>query len=167
MGISKTLQEPPAEYKKALPILSPMSGEVTALSSLDCILLKKEAWGPGCAVLTSSQRIVSPFNGKVTHIDRLDYSITVQSTYGLSCRIKIGADTSHLHGEKFIVNVKQGDVVKSKQVLVTINTVWLKQHNVNPVCIMTVTNANRVLGVFPSEQKHVLGAIDPLFVVYV
>lgn len=167
MNSSKTLTEHPENFRKAVPVASPASGKVTSLNTSSCVLTRHEVWGPGCAISTMSPKITSPFNGTVVDVSPLDYSVTIKASFGLICRVKYGDNTAHLHGERFVCLVNPKDQIIAAQPLFTVNGGWLKQNGVQPLCIVTVANAKRILGVVPSAQKHVNANIDPIFTVYV
>ncbi len=167
MNSVKTLTEPPSTYRKAVSISSPASGRTAGLDATSCVLTRHEVWGPGCAVNTMSPKVTSPFNGTVTDVSPLDYAVTIKASFGLICRIKFGDNTTHLHGERFVCSLTIGEKVVSGQTLFSVNNGWLKQQGVLPLCIVTVTNAKRILGVVPSSQKHVNANVDPIFTVYV
>tara|TARA_Y100000296_G_scaffold24959_1_gene29404 strand:+ start:2063 stop:2563 length:501 start_codon:yes stop_codon:yes gene_type:complete len=163
----KLLFHAPETFKKKIDILSPVTGQLIALSELDDKLLNAGVFGPGAAVMTNSNTIVSPFDGTVTKVTPLDYAVELQSTAGLKCRIKYGNNTHHLHSAQFQCSLHQGDKISTKQALFTVNASWLKQQNVNNHCIMTVLNATALLGVLPTVRKYVEAGEDPLFSLYI
>ena len=164
--MEQQLSTPPLQYKKAIPIGSPVSGQCNLLSHTHDVLLTTGIWGPGAAIITSASKIVSPFNATVTKIDVLDYAIEIKSTFGLKCRIKYGYDTTKLHGEQFSTTVQRGDKVAKGQTLFRVNTAWLKQKGVDNICIMTILNAQALIGVLPHHQKHIEAGSDTLFTLY-
>lgn len=166
MGFEQQLNTPPLQYKRAIPISAPVSGQCNLLSHTQDTLVSTGAWGPGAAIITSANKIISPFHATIIKIDALDYAVEIKSTFGLKCRIKYGYDTTKLHGEQFAAAVQLGDRVAKGQTLFSVNTAWLKQKGVENICIMTILNAQALIGVLPNHQKHIDAGSDTLLTLY-
>ena len=163
---AKQLQYAPDSFTKQFATLSPFTGQVISLSTIDEPFFKNGLMGPGAAISSTSNSVVSPFAGKVLSVSPLDYSIDIQSSAGLKCKIKYGGDTSHLHGAQFMCSLKRGDAIKAKQVLFTVNAAWLKQRGVSNTCTLTLLNAQALIGVLPTHQKFVEAGEDTLLTLY-
>lgn len=163
----KQLTREPETFKKSIAVYAPVSGQYTSLHALNSSLYSSGLLGPGAAITSSSNRVTAPFDGKVITVSALNYSIDIQSTYGLKCRLKFGSDTTALYAEQFVSTLKAGSVFKKSDVLFSVNTAWLKQQNIENICIMTVLNARRLLGVLPSNKKYIDAGIDTLFSVFI
>jgi PTS system glucose-specific IIA component len=163
----KQLTREPETFKKSIAVYAPVSGQYTSLHALDSSLYSSGLLGPGAAITSSSNRVTAPFDGKVITVSALNYSIDIQSTYGLKCRVKFGSDTTALYAEQFVSTLKAGSVFKKSDVLFSVNTAWLKQQNIENICIMTVLNAQRLLGVLPSNKKYIDAGSDTLFSVFI
>ena len=70
MLIEKQLTSPPEQFKKAIPIASPVSGQCVLLQHVNDDLINVGAWGPGLALITASSKVVSPFNATVMNAAR-------------------------------------------------------------------------------------------------
>jgi len=163
----KQLTREPEIFKKSIAVYAPVSGLCTSLHALSSSLYSSGLLGPGAAITSSSNRITAPFEGKVISVSALNYSVDIQSTYGLKCRVKFGSDTTALCAEQFISSLDVGSVFEKNDVLFSVNTAWLKQQNVENICIMTVLNAQRLLGVLPSNKKYIDAGSDALFSVFI
>ncbi len=164
---NKLLQRPPETFDKQIDIASPISGQIVQLDTVEDPLIKNSFLGPGAAVSSRSNNVVAPFAGKVLKIIPLDYAIEVKSSVGLKCRIKFGGDTQRLHGAQFTCILREGDTFSAKQSLFTINTAWLKQQGITNICIMTILNAQKLIGVLPTARKYVEASEDPLLSLFV
>ena len=167
MSPEQQLNTPPLQYKKAIPIASPVSGECALLSHCNDPLINTGAWGPGATIITSTSKIIAPFNATIIKVDALDYAIELKSTFGLKCRIQYGFDTAKFHGEQFSTELKSGDRIGATQPLFSVNTAWLKQHSIDTVCTMTILNAQALIGVLPNHQKYIEAGKDPIFTLYI
>jgi PTS system glucose-specific IIA component len=165
--IEKQLTSPPEQFKKTIPIASPVSGQCVLLQHVNDDLINVGAWGPGLALTTASSKVVSPFNATVMKIDPLDYSIEIKSSFGLKCRIKYGLHTQMLHGAQFLTQLRQGEQIKAGAMLFSVNSAWLKQQGVENICIMTLLNAKALIGVLPTHQKFVDAGSDTLLTLYI
>jgi phosphotransferase system IIA component len=163
----KLLHYPPETFQKRFDIPSPFSGQVTSIDELDDPMLKHGFFGPGAAVASTANSVIAPFSGTVLSVQPLDYAIDVKSSAGLKCRIKYGFDTLHLHGAQFNCAYKVGDKFDHKSPLFTLNSAWLKQQGVANICIMTVMNAQALLGVMATNRKYVEASEDPLLTLFV
>ena len=167
MKKGQLLSSPPDTFRKAFDIPSPVSGQVQPLNSIDGTLYTQGYFGPGAIINAPSSIIKAPFDGVCSRVTPLDYAIEIKSSVGLKCLIKFGESTQHLHGAQFNCHVKRGSTFKAGAVLFTVNTGWLKQQGVNNVCIMTLLNANALLGVMPTTRKYVEAVEDPLLTLFV
>ncbi|MDO6567432.1 PTS glucose transporter subunit IIA [Alteromonas sp. 1_MG-2023] len=167
MVIEKQLTAPPEQFKKAIPIKAPASGQCVSLYQVNDDLIKVGAWGPGLALTTSSSKLISPFDATILKIDPLDYAMDIKSSFGLKCRIKYGLQTDGLHGAQFLTPLKQGDQIKAGAMLFSVNSAWLKQQGVENICIMTLLNAKALLGVLPTHQKFVDAGNDTFLTLYI
>jgi len=161
------LSTPPATFKKSFDVASPVSGQVQPLNFIKSTLYTQGYFGPGAVISASSSNIKAPFDGVCTRLTPLDYAIEIKSSVGLRCLIKYGGNTQHLHGAQFNCHVKRGSTFKAGAVLFTVNSGWLKQQGVENVCIMTLLNANALLGVMPTTRKYVEAVEDSLLTLYV
>jgi phosphotransferase system IIA component len=164
--MGKLLHYPPEVFNKRFDIVSPLSGQVTHLDDLEDPLLKHGFHGPGAAVTSSANTVFAPFNGKVLGVEPLDYAIEIKSSVGLKCKIKYGFDTLHLHGAQFSCSLKKGDSFSANTPLFTLNSAWLKQQGVANICIMTVLNAQALLGVMATNKKYVEASEDALLTLF-
>ena len=164
---NKLLSFPPEDFAKQVDIPSPFSGQVVSITELDDPLLKHGFFGPGAAIAATGNSILAPFDGTILKVTPLDYAVEVRSSVGLKCRIKYGGDTQHLHGAQFSCSLQKGQRFVARDPLFTINSAWLKQQGVANICIMTVLNPQKLLGVLPTRRKYVEASEDPLFSLFV
>lgn len=165
--IDKLLVYPPEAFKKEFTITSPLSGQVTELHSINDRLIRHGFTGPGAAVSSTASTITAPFDATVIKVCPLDYAIDIKSKIGLKCRIKYGDETQHLMGAQFASTLTRGALVSKSDTLFTVNAGWLKQKGVSNICIMTVLNANALIGVLPTSAKYVEAGEDTLLSLYV
>jgi PTS system beta-glucosides-specific IIC component len=74
--------------------------------------------GKGIAIDPSEGRVVSPVDGVVTTLFETKHAIGITSDNGAEILIHIGMDTVNLRGEYFVSHIKQGDRVKTGDLLV-------------------------------------------------
>lgn len=167
MKKGQLLSIPPDTFKKSFHIASPVSGQIQPLNSINNTLYTRGYFGPGAVIGAPSSSIKAPFSGVCTRVTPLDYAIEIKSSVGLKCLIKYGENTQHLHGAQFNCHVKRGSTFQAGAVLFTVNTGWLKQQGVGNVCIVTLLNADALLGVMPTTRKYVDAVEDPLLTLFV
>ncbi|MEW9798232.1 PTS sugar transporter subunit IIA [Alteromonas sp. CYL-A6] len=166
-GLSHIRSAVPTVYSKKLAITAPVNGKTTSLSSVDNPLYAAGAWGPGHAVVTASSQVITPLAGVIALTDPLDYAVIVNAENGVRMKIKLGDNTGSLLGEKCFFNVKKGDAAGRNAPLMTFSPAWLKQQHVEPVCLVTLLNADKARAVVPTDRSQVTAGEDVLFTLYV
>lgn len=159
-------QQTPSEYRHKVAVPAPVSGKIIAFNQLDSILLSAGYYGPGFAISTSSNKVISPFGGEILTCDPLDYSVVIKASNGLKLKVKIGINTTGLMGEKCSFSVSTGQTVKQGQLLMHIVPAWLKQRGIEPVCIVTLLNAKKVIALTANAGRRCIALQDSLFTLY-
>lgn len=107
-----------AKVKNEEEILSPMNGVIVSITSVPDKVFASETMGKGIAIDPSEGRVVSPVDGVVTTLFETKHAIGITSDNGAEILIHIGMDTVNLRGEYFVSHIKQGDRVKTGDLLV-------------------------------------------------
>lgn len=147
-GVDKKAdQEVFSENKKLIKglrseeIVSPIAGEVIALTDIPDQVFASEAMGKGVAIVPSNGRAVSPVNGVVTTLFKTKHAIGITSDNGAEILIHIGMDTVQLEGEHFTAHVKQGDKVSVGDLLVEFDIENIQKAGYQVVTPVIITNS--------------------------
>lgn len=136
-------------------ILSPIEGEIVALSEVKDEAFSSEALGKGVCIIPTGHKVVAPVSGTVTNLFPTLHAIGITSDDGVEVLIHIGMDTVNLNGQYFKAYVKQGDLVKVGQTLVEFDRDELLKLNINLQTPVIITNTNNMRSVESCELKKV------------
>lgn len=136
-------------------ILSPIEGEIVALSEVKDEAFSSEALGKGVCIIPTGHKVVAPVSGTVTNLFPTLHAIGITSDDGVEVLIHIGMDTVNLNGQYFKAYVKQGDLVKVGQALVEFDRDELLKLNINLQTPVVITNTNDMQSVEPCKSKEV------------
>jgi len=103
------------------PLLLPMSGTVLPITEVPDAIFSQRLAGDGFAIEPSDGDVFSPVNGRVLHLFPAKNGIAILSDEGHEILIHVGVETAALKGEGFLSYVKTGDVISSKQLLLSVN----------------------------------------------
>ncbi|WP_414830550.1 PTS glucose transporter subunit IIA [Alteromonas sp. H39] len=157
---------PPESVRLAIPVMTPASGKRDDLTSHEDALVSCGIYGPGQLIYTASHLICSPVTGKIIDCDALSYSFAVTSKKGLKIRVRYGHDMTRLMGEKCEFLVRKHSNVTAGDTVMRLNTAWLRQQQVAPVCVVSVLNASALKALVPARTSQLTAPHDVLFTAY-
>ncbi|WP_218309467.1 PTS glucose transporter subunit IIA [Alteromonas antoniana] len=157
---------PPESVRLEIAVMTPVSGKRDDLTSHDDALVSRGVYGPGQLIYTSSHLLCSPVTGKINDCDVLSYSFVVTSKKGLKIRVCYGSDMTRYMGEKCEFLKRANDDVTAGDPVLQLNTAWLRQQQVTPVCIVSVMNASALKALQPARTSQVTAPHDILFTAY-
>jgi PTS system beta-glucosides-specific IIC component len=136
-------------------VVSPLKGEVKALSEIKDEAFSKGVLGKGVAIEPTEGKVVAPVDGTVTTLFPTGHALGITSDKGTEILIHIGMDTVQLEGKYFHAKVKQGDNVKAGQVLVEFDIDAIKKEGYSLTTPIVITNSNNYLDVIETDKKTV------------
>ena len=139
-------QEKPAEEKTsetgAQTLYSPLEGTAIPLSEVKDATFASEVLGKGMAVIPSKGEVKAPCDATVSTIFDTKHAIGLATESGLELLIHIGVDTVELGGKFYTAHVKDGDVVKKGQTLITFDMDAIKAAGYDVTTPLIVTNTD-------------------------
>lgn len=136
-------------------ILSPMKGQVKALSDSSDEAFSSGALGKGVVIVPEEGIVKAPCNGVVRTLFPTKHAIGIVSEDGCEVLIHIGIDTVRLEGEGFHALVKQGDQVKVGQELLTFDREDLLTKGFDLTSPIIITNSDNYLDIVEMNTNHV------------
>ena len=121
--------------------------------------------GKGAAVVPANGRVVSPVNGKVTSVFPTKHAIGIVDENGAELLIHIGVDTVKLEGKYFTAHVKDGDLVKTGDLLVEFDQKAVEAEGYDTAVAVLVTNSQEFLDVIPAARGAVKAGQDLMTIV--
>ena len=123
-----------------LSFVSPMQGEMKALSEVPDQVFSQKMMGDGFAILPTKGLVVSPVDGEIATFFPTKHAIGIKAHDGREILIHVGIDTVNLKGEGFEALVAQGEKVKAGQPLLKMDLAYLKAHATSIITPIIFTN---------------------------
>lgn len=136
-------------------INSPVKGTAVSLSKVDDATFSNEIMGKGIAIIPSEGVVTAPFSGRVLTAFVTGHAIGLINEFGVELLIHVGIDTVRLDGKYFDMKVKDGDLVKQGDVLLTFDMEAIKAEGFDLITPIIVTNTKEFAEVKGFEKKSV------------
>ena len=129
-------------------IVSPLTGDVMALSDVPDPVFSTGAVGDGAGVTPSGEIVVTaPAAGTVVVAPASGHAYGINLDNGVELLIHVGIDTVNLEGKGFDVKVKQGDRVEAGQELVRVDRAVVEEAGYSLTTPVLVTNTAKFASV--------------------
>ena len=122
--------------------MSPLSGEIVPIESVNDTVFSDKVLGDGCAVIPNDGKIYSPVNGKITSVAETKHAYGFVSDDGIEVLVHFGIDTVKLKGEGFKSYVKEGSEVKIGDLIAEVDIDLLKSKNFDITTPVLICNLN-------------------------
>ncbi|KXU15775.1 PTS system, sucrose-specific IIA or IIB or IIC component [Streptococcus oralis] len=130
-------------------ILTPVVGEVVALSDVNDPVFSSGAMGQGIAVKPSEGAVYAPADAEVTIAFATGHAYGLKTANGAELLIHVGIDTVTMNGEGFDQKVAQGDKVKAGDLLGTFDAAKIAAAGLDDTTMVIVTNTADYASVAP------------------
>lgn len=130
------------EAVKDETLAAPADGRAIALSEVKDDAFASGALGLGAAIIPENGTICAPCDGVVTTVFPTGHAVGIRSRNGAEILIHIGMDTVSLNGKGFDVKVKDGQNVKTGDVLVVADLSIIQAAGLDVTTPVIVTNAD-------------------------
>ena len=106
------------EQASEIKICAPLNGTAKALQDVNDPTFSEGILGQGAAIIPSEGRLYAPFDGKVSSVFDTRHAICLEHAAGAEMLIHIGLETVSLGGKYYTAKVKDGDTVKTGDLLI-------------------------------------------------
>ncbi len=154
------------KHRKAIPVMSPLSGRVKPLDSTPLVIFTQRLLGEGIALEPSGSQIFAPFDCKIDTLPITGDQIVLRSTQGLKLLIQVGIGTHLLMGEGIKLHAKEGAILRAGDKILEFNLSKLKAKTESILCPITLLNSDKILGIEP-HYHQALALEDKLFTIYI
>lgn len=134
-------------------INTPVKGTAVSLSKVNDATFANEIMGKGIAIIPSEGIVTSPFDGRVLTAFITGHAIGLINEDGVELLIHVGIDTVRLDGKYFDMKVKDGDLVKKGDILLTFDLEAIKAEGFDLITPIVVTNTREFAEVKGLEKK--------------
>lgn len=126
--------------KKSIQIKSPVKGKRIPLEDIKDDVFSKKMCGDGIAIYPEENNITAPCDGTI--IVAMKHAVGIKLKNGNEILIHVGLNTSTITDDRMICHVKQGDVIKEGQILITFQKETLEKDGFDVTCIIVSTNSS-------------------------
>ncbi|GBF76228.1 PTS glucose transporter subunit IIA [Paenibacillus sp. 598K] len=123
---------------------SPIQGKMIPLDEVPDQIFADELVGKGVAFMPERGELVAPVDGTVIHIYPTMHAVGIRTAEGLEVLLHIGIDTSQMGGRGFSAVVREGDKVKTGQLLIRFDLQKVRKGCKSLATPMVITNSDRV-----------------------
>ena len=131
------------------------TGQMISMEEVKDSTFAQKMLGDGFAILPEEGEVCAPVNGTVSSVFDTKHAICLISDGGVEILIHIGIDTVNLQGKHFTAYVKDGDVVKAGQPLVSFELEKVKQAGYDTVIPMVFTDPDRQPDISKMKMRRV------------
>ncbi|MGL9727950.1 PTS sugar transporter subunit IIA [Enterococcus sp. DIV0756] len=121
---------------KSNEISTPVNGVVVDLKEVNDPVFSEKMMGVGFAVKPSDGKIHAPIKGTIKSVFPSLHALTLEADDGLDILIHIGLDTVELNGSGFSSTIKEGQKVKSGDLLVQVDRTFLAENKKDDIVIV-------------------------------
>ncbi|MBR2733597.1 MAG: PTS glucose transporter subunit IIA [Selenomonadaceae bacterium] len=125
---------------KDIRIISPLSGTLVPLNSVNDPVFASGAMGRGVAVKDPKGQVLAPFDGEITVFFPTGHAIGLKSDDGIELLIHVGMDTVKMNGEGFSPKKEAGDKIKRGDILLEFSPEAIKKAGYETTTPVVVTN---------------------------
>jgi len=136
-------------------IYAHVTGQMIPMEEVKDETFARKMLGEGFAILPEDGEVCSPVNGTVSSVFDTKHAVCLVSDSGLEILIHIGIDTVNLQGRYFTAHVKDGDIVKAGQPLVTFELEQVKKAGYDTVIPLVFTDPDRQIDVSGLKMRRV------------
>lgn len=125
-------------------VLATQNGKVVNLEEVPDEVFAQKMLGDGVAIIPESDDIHSPVDGTIVQVSDTLHAYGIQTEDGLDILVHIGVNTVELKGEGFESLVKEGDKVKTGDIIAKADLDFIKSKNYETYTPILVTNFDEV-----------------------
>ena len=142
-------------------ICSPLSGEAILMSEVPDDTFAAAVLGKGMAVIPSEGKVVAPCDGEISTLFETKHAVGITANDGIELLVHVGVNTVELEGKYYETHVKQGDMVKAGQLLLTFDMKKIQEAGYNITTPVIVTNTYNYIDVIGLKTGSIQ-RMDPL-----
>lgn len=138
---AETVSVQPSDASAAV-LASPLKGTLMPLSEVKDEVFSSGALGQGIAVEPAVGEVYAPCDGVISTFFETGHAIGISSDEGAEVLIHVGMDTVNLKGEGFTPKAKEGDRVKTGDLLLKFDIPFIKSKGFSVVTPVVVSNSD-------------------------
>ena len=140
---------------KEIPLVAPLSGEVVSIREVSDPTFGQEILGKGVAIRPTSNRVLAPCDGVIEMMFDTGHAVSLTSDTGAEILIHIGLETVTLKGKHFTIHAKNGERVRTGQLLIEFEREALIAEGFDIITPMVICNSDAFHTITPYINKTV------------
>ena len=121
-------------------VKAPVNGKIIPAKDIPDPVFAEETMGPSVGIEPTEGIVYAPFDGQVMMIFPTNHAIGLKADNGMELLIHVGVDTVAMDGNGFAAFVKQDDMVKAGQKLLSFDRAKIAAANHPDTVIVALTN---------------------------
>ena len=121
-------------------VKAPVNGKIIPAKEIPDPVFAEETMGPSVGIEPTEGIVYAPFDGQVMMIFPTNHAIGLKADNGMELLIHVGVDTVAMDGDGFAAFVKQDDMVKAGQKLLSFDRAKIAAANHPDTVIVALTN---------------------------
>lgn len=154
------------QFKKQLPISSPVNGKVKPLNQYPAPLFTERLFGEGVCVELSGYQVLAPFNCLIEQLYPTAEQLRIRSANGIKMQIQLGLNPEVMMGNGFRRYVKPGDKVAKGEPLLEFDLRKMKTYLNSELAAITILNSDKLKALQPN-YRQVIANEDIIFNLFV
>ena len=133
-----------SDSPKTLELLAPLSGPMVAIDTVPDPVFAQRMVGDGVSIDPTSNQLRAPCDSTVTQVHPSHHAVTLMTSVGLEIMMHIGIDTVALKGQGFKPAIKEGQAVKTGDLLLEFDMDYVARNSKSLLTQIVVTNGEGV-----------------------
>ncbi len=143
-------------------VRAPMSGTAAKLEEIPNETFSQGVLGQGAAIIPSDGKLYAPFDATVSLVADTKHVISLDGPAGCEMLIHVGLETVSLNGKYFTPKVKDGDKVKTGQLLMEFDLAAIAK-DFKTITPILVTNIDDYSELVPIKTSGPVKAGEPMY----
>lgn len=131
---------------------SPLKGSIIPLSEVQDEVFSGEIIGKGAAVVPEKGEIHAPSEGEILSVFDTGHALGMRTRDGVELLIHIGLNTVELKGKYFQTHIKQGDLVKKGDLLISFDIEEIQKAGYDITTPVLVSNTADYLDILAKKE---------------
>lgn len=143
---------------KKVELVAPVAGKIMDITEVPDSVFSTKMLGDGFAVEPTANCIVAPCDGKVVLLARTKHAVAIEKE-GVQILIHIGLDTVELSGQGFTTHIKENDLVKQGDRLISFDGDYIQSQEKSLTTMLVLTNMEEKVKKVTKDLKAQNGTI--------
>jgi PTS system glucose-specific IIA component len=135
------------EFRKRIPVISPVNGKVKPLNQYPSKLYTQRMFGEGVAIELSGYQVLAPFDCIIEQLYPTAEQIRIRSAQGIRMQIQLGVKTETMMGNGFRLYGKKGDKIPQGAPILAFDLRKMKDNLTSAISAITILNSDKLKGV--------------------